>query len=379
MKRVAVIVLVVAAVAGGAAYVISLQNAAGLRLPGIVEIQEVRLGSKVGGRVSKIHVLEGDSVRPGQELVVFEVPEWENMKEQLQAKLNAAEAEYQRVKNGPRREEKDAARAAADAARARYDKLREGWREEEKRWAASELESAAAELKQSRDELVRMEELFRIKSVAKSEYDAARGAHDKAKGQLNAAKSKVDMYAAGSRKEEIAEAKANWEQALAKSQELESGSRAEDVALAEARRDEAAAKLREVEIHLAEAVVRVPNSPEFYKAIVEVVPIRPGDIVPPNQPVIRLLCAKDLWIKTFVPETKMELVTMGQKVKVRIDSASGRVFDGEVFHKASASEFTPRNVQSVDERRYQVFAIKVRVADPQGVLNSGMAAEVTFE
>jgi HlyD family secretion protein len=378
VNRIVLIVAIVAIVAVGAGFYFPFGRTRTLTLPGIVEIQEVRLGSKVGGRIAKIEVKEGAHVQPGQALVIFDVPELQNQKEQLKARLDAAQAEYERAKNGARREEKDAARAAAVAAKARYDRLVEGWREEEKRWAASELESAAAELKQSREDLDRTIELYRVKSASKSEFDTARGNFDKARGHYNAAKSKVDMYAIGNRKEDVAEAKASWEQILAKSQELENGTRAEDVALALARRDEAAAKVREVEINLNEAVVRVPASPEFENALVEVIPIRAGDIVPANQPVIRVLCVKDLWVKTFVPETKLYLIQIGQQVKVHIDSENAKVFDGEVYYRASSSEFTPRNVQSVDERRFQVFALKVRVADPQGVLNSGMAAQVTF-
>jgi HlyD family secretion protein len=378
LKRILIVLAVLAILAVGVGFYFPFGRSRTLTLPGIVEIQEVRLGSKVGGRVAKIEVKEGDRVDPGQVLVIFEAPELENQKEQLQARLAAAEAEYQRAQNGPRREEKDAARAAAVAAKVRYDKLVEGWREEEKRWAASELESANAELRQAREEMERVIELMRTKSASKAETDVARGNLDRAKGRFNAAKSKVDMYAVGNRKEDIAEAKAAWEQVLAKSQELENGTRAEDIALALARRDEAAAKLREAEINLKEAIVCVPDAPEFEQAVVEVVPVRAGDIVAPNQPVIRVLCVTDLWVKTFVPETQMELVRLHHKVKVRIDSATNREFDGEVFHKAQASEFTPRNVQSVEERRFQVFALKVRVADPKGVLNSGMAAQVTF-
>jgi len=378
LKRILSILAILAIAAIGAGFYFPFSRTRTLTLPGIVEIQEVRLGSKVGGRVAKIEVREGDAVEPGQKLVVFEVPELENQKEQLQARLEAAEAEYLRARSGARREEKDAARAAATAAKARYDKLVEGWREEEKRWAASELESAAADLKVAREEMERNVELYRINAVAKKDIDAARGDFDRAKGRFNAAKSKVDMYAVGTRKEEIAEAKAAWEQVLAKSEELENGTRKEDIALALARRDEAAAKLREVEINLSEAVVRVPDAPEFKKAVVEVIPIRAGDIVPANQPVIRVLCVSDLWVKTFVPETKLARVQLGQRVQVHIDTDDGKIFDGEVIHRAAASEFTPRNVQSVDERRFQVFALKVRVADPKGVLNAGMAAQVTF-
>ncbi len=378
MKRVLPIIVVLAIAIVGLGFYFPFGRSSTLTLPGIVEIQEVRLGSKVGGRVARIDVREGDQVKPQQILVVFEAPELENQKEQLKARLDAAEAEYLRAKNGARREEKDAARAAAESAKAKYDRLKEGWREEEKRWAASELESSAAELKQTREDMDRTNDLYRTKSIAKSEFDAARGNHDKAKGHFNAAKSKVDMYAAGNRKEDIAEARATWEQVYAKQQELDNGTRAEDIALMLAKRDEVAAKLREVEINLKETTVRVPDAPEFENALVEVVPIRAGDIVAANQPVIRLLCIKDLWVKTFVPETKLNLVSVGQHVKVHIDSDDGKIFDGEVFYRAASSEFTPRNVQSIDERRFQVFALKVRVPDPKGVLNSGMAAQVTF-
>src|SRR5207244_11756590 len=77
-----------------------------LHLPGVVEIQEVRLGSKIGGRVEKVEVLEGTIAEPGQTLVVFAVPELEAQRQQLQARLLQAEADLEKAKNGPRAEEK---------------------------------------------------------------------------------------------------------------------------------------------------------------------------------------------------------------------------------------------------------------------------------
>lgn len=186
------------------------------------------------------------------------------------------------------------------------------------------------------------------------------------------------MYKEGSRKEDINQAKAMWDQAQAKYHELKAGTREEDKALAKARRDEVAARLDEARINLAEATVRVPSLPSFYNAVVEVVPIRPGDLVAANQPVVRLVCTNDLWIKTFVPETKLGHIHIDQKVEVRIDTFPHRIFQGKVYYIAPSSEFTPRNVQSVDERRYQVFAVKVLVEDSQEVFHAGMAAEVTI-
>jgi HlyD family secretion protein len=369
-------VLLLAAVAAGLGFFWPFGDGRVLRLPGIVEIQEVRLGSKVGGRVAKVLAAEGDRVRPGQALVEFEVPELENQRHQLRAQRDAVKAERDRIVYGPRQEEKDAADAAAAAAEARAAKMEAGWREEEKRAARSDLEAADAELTQALDDLTRVADLYRTKSVARAEYDAALATRDRARGRVNAAKARHDMYILGQRQEDKDEARAEWRRFKAKADELHKGSRPEDIVLAEAKLVEAEAKLQKVEIDLKEAIVAAPRAPQFEQAVVEVMAVRPGDLVAPNQPVVRILCANDLWVKIFVPETKLGLVTLEQQVEVTIDSHPGKVFRGEVIQRASISEFTPRNVQSVDERRHQVFGVKIRVDDPQGVFSAGMAAEV---
>lgn len=368
--------LLLVALAVGAYFTWPFGNGDVLHFHGIVEIQEVRLGSKIGGRVARVHVMEGQMISRGQELVVLEVPELENQREQLKARVMQVEAELERITYGPRVEEKRAAQAAADAAKARYDKMVEGWREEEKRHAKSELETAEADLKQTTEDLTRVADLYRTRSVARAEYDAALGARDRARGRVNAARAKHDMVMAGNRKEDIAEAKAQWQQVQAKSDELHNGSRPEDIAVAKAKLFEIKAKLHEVEINLKEAVVAVPDAPQFSKALLEVVAVRPGDIVAAGQPVVRVLCMADLWVKIFVPETQLGLITLNQEVDIRIDSHPNTVFKGKVFHRAAISEFTPRNVQSVDERRHQVFGVKIRVDDPEGIFNAGMAADV---
>ena len=93
---------------------------------------------------------------------------------------------------------------------------------------------------------------------------------------------------------------------------------------------------------------------------------------------VRILSAADLWVKVYVPETELGKTRLDQAAEVTVDSYPGRRFKGKVYYIASQSEFTPRNVQSIDERRHQVFGIKVRVTDPAagGVLKSGMSATV---
>src|SRR5215211_2641430 len=120
MTRLFALLAVSAAAVGGAWWAYSTWTAPrpALVLPGAVEVQEVRLGSKVGGRVAGVLVVEGDHVAAGQPLVRFEAPELEAQRDQLEAKLRQVELLQQKAFTGPLEEEKDAAKAAAKSAEA---------------------------------------------------------------------------------------------------------------------------------------------------------------------------------------------------------------------------------------------------------------------
>jgi multidrug resistance efflux pump len=349
-----------------------------LRLQGIVEIQEIRLGSKIGGRVERLAynprtqqpIKEGDLVDGGQPLVYFEVPELTAQRDQWYARVQADQAAADRARNGPRPQEKGAGWASFRAAQARLERLVEGWREEEVRQARHERDAAHAEMTLAKEDWDRMQRLY-PQSASRAEYDIARSGYNRARERHEAAKAKCDMYEAGSRSEDIDEAYAALWEAWNKYSLLQEGTREEDKREAQARLAESRGRLREIEANLREALVAAPE-----RAVIEVLAVRKGDVVPPNQPIIRVLRADDLWVKVYVPETELGKVRLNQKVGVTIDSYPGRHFDGTVIQIASISEFTPRNVQSLDERRHQVFGIKVRVDNCGGIFKSGMAAEV---
>jgi multidrug resistance efflux pump len=341
-----------------------------LVLQGIVEIQEVRLGSKIGGRVAEVPIREGDLVPAGRTLVVFDVPELKAQQAQWYARVQADRAAADRARNGPRPEEIQTGWAALEAAQARLDRINAGWRVEEKRQAREELEAARADLNLAREDYERIRRLY-PKSASRAEFDTARFSFQRARGRHEMARARSDMLETGSRPEDIAEAKADWWSAWNKFILLVEGTREEDKREAEARLAESEARLREIEVNIQEAVVRAPE-----RAVIEVLAVRKGDLVPPNQPILRVLKADDLWVKVYVPETELGKVRLHQKVQVTIDSYPGRKFQGTVFQIASISEFTPRNIQSADERRHQVFGIKVRVDNSLGIFKSGMAAEV---
>lgn len=294
-----------------------------LWLPGVVEIQEIRLGSKVGGRVAEVKAEEGELVEPDQVLVSFDIPELQAQYEQQLARVQAAEADLTKALNGPRAEEI--------------------------RQAKSDWESAEADVKYAKQDFARIDQLYRQNSASRDQYDIALAARNRAEGRQQSALARYDLLKAGTREEEKDEARAR---------------------LAEQR-----GRLHELEANLREALVKAPC-----RAVVEVISVRKGDLVPPNQPIVRILRAEDLWVKVYVPETELGKVRIGQKAIVTIDAYRGRTFEGTVYMISSESEFTPRNIQSIDERRHQVFGVRVRVQQPedpkQHVFKSGMAAEV---
>jgi multidrug resistance efflux pump len=344
-----------------------------LTLPGVVEIQEVRLGSKIGGRVEKVDAVEGRIAEAGTVLVTFAAPELIAQREQARARLLQAEADWAKAKKGPREEEKEAARRAMLAAEERLKRVNKGWREEEKLQAQRELDSAEADLKLAQEKFDRTNRLYQQRVVSPEEFETARASLERLRGVERKAQAFRDMLQRGSREEDKEEAKALHEQAKANWDLLMAGTREEDKAAAEARVIEARGRLAELDANLAERLVNAPERVE-----VQVVSVRKGDIIAPNQPILRVLRTQDLWVRIYVPETELGKLKIGQKVTVTMDSYPGRKFAGTIMQIGSESEFTPRNIQSADERQHQVFGVKVYVADSQGVFKSGMAATVAI-
>lgn len=341
------------------------------RFPGTVETQEVRLSSRVGGRVTKVFVRESDIVEPGQPVVELEFPELDAQRAQLAAQKEAEAANLAKLEHGPRKEEIAAAKAALDSASARLALMQHGYRVEEKEQARQAVLSLDADLQNAQQELNRERALLSKGASTLEKYDAASARYNKLLADVGAATAKANQLEAGYRVEEIAEAQAEVARLKANYDLLLAGTRIEEKEEAAAKVAELTAKIDEIDVKRRERLVVAPE-----RAIVEVLMVRPGDIAAPNQAVVQVLRTDDLWVKAYISEVNLGRIRLGQKVEVTSDSYPNKRFEGIITHIASESEFTPRNVQTIDERRHQVFGFKVRVDDPQGVFKSGMAADV---
>jgi multidrug resistance efflux pump len=152
--------------------------------------------------------------------------------------------------------------------------------------------------------------------------------------------------------------------------ELQRGNRAEDIAVARAALEAEEKQLGYIERQRAESLVKAPAA-----GVIESIDLRPGDLVAANQPVARMLEPSQLWVRVYVPEPQLGRVRIGQKAALAVDTFPKKEYSGKVVEIRTQSEYTPRNVQTLDQRMDQVFGVKVAV-DPTPDLKPGMAATV---
>jgi HlyD family secretion protein len=356
-KHIPIILIGAAVVAATALYASWFHRDTALHGSGTVEARDIRVGSKIGGRIDRVLVREGDSVQPGQILLTFDDKE-------LQAALEQSRANAVKAERGYRPEEIAEARAAAEQAKADYELRKHGYRKEDIDAAQDDLERAKADEIRTHLDFDRYDALAKKDLVSKQQRDTAEANWKMALAQREMSQHKMEELQRGYRPEEIASAQARYEQAQATLEKFERGNRREDVELAKAAYAYDQARYRERQ-------VTAPSA-----ATVEVLDVRPGDLIAPNTPVATLLERDQIYVRIYIPETEIGRVQIGEKAEVRVDSFPKEVFNGAVEQINQQAEFLPRNVQTREERIHQVFGVKIRIDDPSGRIRAGMAADV---
>jgi HlyD family secretion protein len=357
-RKFIIIPIVVVGVGAAAAYSMGwFRRDTGLQGSGTVEARDIRVGSKVGGRIDKILVREGDTVEAGQLLISFDDKE-------LLASLEQTRAAAAKAERGFRPEEIAQMRAAAAAAKAEYDQRKNGYRQEDIDAAKADLDRATADEVRTHLDFQRYDALAAKDLVSKQQRDTAEANWKMALAQKQNSQHKLDELQRGYRPEEIASAEARYHQTQAALEMYERGTRREDI-------DAAKAALGYDEARFRERQVLAPAA-----ATVEVLDVRPGDLIPPNTPVATLLERDQIYIRIYIPETVIGQVHVGQKAEIRVDSFPNQTFNGVVEQINQQAEFLPRNVQTREERVHQVFGVKVRIDDPSHHILAGMAADV---
>ncbi len=290
---------------------------------GTVEATEARLGFQAAGRIERISVQEGDRVDSGAVLARLDQSEMLARRDQAEAQVDAAQALLTELESGFRSEEIAQARAAKRAA------------EEQCRDAERDLERTGT--------------LYEGGAVSREVYDKAQTRYEVAESQLTQAREQLQLVEAGPRGERIAAQRAQLQQAKA--------------------------ALRTVE-----ATLRYMTITTDIPGVVSTRHREPGEVVAPGAPVLTVMNRDDRWIRVYIPENRLGALRLGQSAEISSDTYPEKRYPGAITYIASEAEFTPKTVQTAEERVKLVYEVKVRVIDdPDYELKPGLPADVRIE
>ncbi len=302
-----------------------------VRASGNVEATEVQVSPKVGGQMLELKVDEGDRVKEGQVLAILDTTD--------------ARLALQR------------ARADRDQVAANLALIEAGSRTEDIRQAEAQVASAEADVAGARDDLssaeadfARFQALLQSNSGTEKQRDDAATRKDLARARLQAAGQRVQAAREG----------------LVR---LQKGSRPQEIAAARARLASAQAQIATLEQNITDATVIAPTSGIVSQKFADA-----GEILAPRTPIVSVVDLDHAWANIYIDEPVMPRLRLGQPATV-FNDAGGAGLKGTVTFISPKAEFTPRNVQTAEERSKLVYRIKITVDNSQGILKQGMPVE----
>jgi multidrug resistance efflux pump len=401
---------------------------------GTIEDEEVAIAAEVGGRVQTILADEGDEVTPGATVVQIDPALLAAQVRQAQAAVQTAQANLAQVKASTRAEELRLAKALLAQAVATRDGAQKAWENAQAlRTNPQELE---ARIDAARGELAMARQRLAQAQAAVAAANESKGAADRGLDQLkggfdvqtpqgkvhvdypsqfiDAATAQQGLLTSqwwtawetvnlatigqeGTQKlldgllalradplainAQVDAAQAQYEAAAAavraaqaKVDALQTGATKEQIAIAEAQVSQAQAALEALHVQLGKLTLRSPIA-----GLVTSRTIHVGEVAAPGATLLTIANLDSVKLTVYIPEDRIGLVKVGQKVEVSVDSFPGETFLGEVTFIASHAEFTPKNVQTKEGRVSTVFAVKVQIPNPEHKLKPGMPADAVIE
>lgn len=405
---------------------------------GIIETNEVAVSSELGGQVMEVLAQEGDTLESGQVLISFEDKLLTAQLEQAVAVVAQAQANYDLVATGPSDEQRQLSIANAEselinaqqtlddlyenadlmAAQALHDIAETEKALDKAKKRVASLKAAAKSVdvdaawstvvlarevlddakedfepyeKKSPDNVSRA--LYQSKlAEAQKQYDAAVTRYNNIVGeanqfelslaeadvelleaQLDKAKTQYEKMKNGPDPEALALAEANISTAKANLAYAQAKTSPEQLAAAQAQVDVAQTALGVIQAQLDKLLVVAPIDGIVLTRLVE-----PGEVVAPGATLLTMGPLKELKITVYIPEDQYGTINLGQTTLVSVDSFPEETFEAKVIRIADQAEFTPRNVQTQEDRRTTVFAVELSIDNPDGKLKPGMPADVKF-
>jgi HlyD family secretion protein len=289
---------------------------------GTIEATQVDIRSEVAGRILNLAFDEGDRVKPGDVLAAID-------HEKMDLELQSAEGRLQE-------------------AQARLDQLQSGFRKEDVQKAQEALQEAEIFFDNAKREYERVQKLYTDKVAPESTRDSLETSYKSAHKRYERAKQDNQM--------------------------LQSGYRIEDIAAGQAVRESAEAAVNLIKRRIKDATITSAS-----KGIISERYVEPGELVSVGSVLFSIIDLQDMWIMAYVSEKNLGKVKIGQAAAVSVDSFPGRTFPGKVIYISPEAEFTPKNIQTKEERVKLVYGVKVQIKNDEELLKPGMPADVAIE
>ena len=345
-----------------------------IRVSGNIEVTEADVSFQIPGRVVERLVSEGEIVKAGQIMARMDDSELASDVALRQAEVQVAQAALAELEAGSRPEEMAQAEAATRGASARLEELQAGSRSEEVAAADAALQRATAEAACWQAEYKRNQRLHEEGVVSTQQLEAVRANFEMARAGQKQAEEQWKMVREGPRSEQIEQARAAWNEANQRYALIKAGPRKETIAQARARLEQARQGLAAAQTRLSYATLASP-----LPGVVLSKNIEPGEYVAPGTPVVTVGDLSNVWLRAYINETDLGRVKVGQSVRVTTDTDPNKVYEGQVSFLASQAEFTPRNVQTTQERVKLVYRVKIDLPNPQMELKPGMPADAEIQ
>lgn len=286
---------------------------------GTIEANEVDLSFKIPGRVKEINVEEGDKIKKGDIVAKIDSGELEARFQQAEASLNQAKSAYEETKSLVRPQELKIAEANHNAAYANLENIKKN--------------------------LERVKNLYKENLTSHQNLEDAETAYKVAEAQYQTAKENLSLAKEGARENFIERAREQVKKA--------------------------SAELKYAKVSLDNAVIRSPIEGYIVSKNVEV-----GEVINPATPVITIANLNKLFMKVYISEKDLGFIKIGQKAIVKVDTYPDRIYEGTITYISPEAEFTPKNIQTKEDRSRLVFKTKIELENPALELKPGMPADV---
>ncbi|MBL8178395.1 MAG: HlyD family efflux transporter periplasmic adaptor subunit [Bryobacterales bacterium] len=357
-----------------------------IRLSGNIEMTQVDIAFKVPGRIVELNVKEGSAVEKGEVVARIDRLTMESQKAREMAGVDAATAmlsqivtaiEYQRQAI-----DGDLALRQAElrAAESRVAELLAGSRSQEIAAAKAQLADMRTWAGQAKRDWERAQALFQNEDISAAQYEQFRAKHESTAQATRQAEERLALLEEGPRKETIDQARAQVERAkaairLAETNRLELKRREQELAVRRAEIGRAKAGVAIIDAQLEDTAAASPIG-----GVVMVKSAENGEIVAAGAVVATIGDLRHPWLRAYIGERDLGRIKIGTEVKLSTDSFPGKVYLGRISFIATEAEFTPKQIQTEDERVKLVYRIKVDVDNPNQELKANMpvAAEIVL-